>query len=115
MIDLRYMGLTLIAVFLALTIGLMTGSALGSPDKRDMVYEGLRGEFELLRGEIKRVQEENDAARRREDAAKQALRELLPLAVRNRLPGSVVGVVVCGGIDERPFWRALEDALEEAG
>lgn len=115
MIDLRYLALTLIGVFLALAIGLMTGSALGGPDKRDAAYEGLRDQFELLRTENQRVQTENDAVLRRISAHDQAIRELMPLAVRDRLPGSVVGVVVCGGLDERRFWGELETALRLAG
>jgi hypothetical protein len=115
MVDLRYLGLTLIGVFLALAIGLMTGSALGSPDKRDLAYEGLREQMDLLREDVQRVREENDQSRRRLDAREQAARELLPLAVRDRLSGSRVGVVVCGPLDERAFWGELERALELAG
>src|SRR5688500_13320897 len=103
MIDLRYVGLTMIGIFLALTIGLMTGSALGSSDKQVIAYERLQGEFELLREENQRVGDENDVLRRRLDAGEQAGREFLPGAVRGRLPGSTVGVILCGGIDERPF------------
>lgn len=115
MIDLRYLALTLIGVFLALAIGLMTGSALGGPDKRDAAYEGLRDQFELLRTENQRVQTENDAVLRRVNAQDQAIRELIPLALRDRLPGSVVGVVICGDLDERRFWGELEAALQQAG
>ncbi len=115
MIDLRYLGLTLIGIFLALAIGLMTGSALGSPDRRDAAYEGLRNQFELLRTENQRVQTENDAVRRRLTGQDQAIRELLPLAVRSRLPGSVVGVIICGALDERRFWGELETAVKLAG
>jgi len=115
MIDIRYMALALISTFLALAIGLMTGSALGSPDKRDAVYENLRGEFQLLRDEISRVREESDVVRRRLDASQRATRELLPLAVRGRLPGSAIGIIICGNLDERPFWTELEAALTAAG
>lgn len=115
MIDLRYLALTLIGVFLALAIGLMTGSALGGPDKRDAAYEGLRDQFELLRTENQRVQTENDAVLRRVTAQNQAIRELMPLALQDRLPGSVVGVVICGDLDERRFWGELEAALQQAG
>lgn len=115
MIDLRYMGLTLIGVFLALAIGLMIGSALGDPAKRDAAYEGLRNQFELLRQENQRVRDENDGARRELRAGEQSLRELLPLAVRDKLSGSRVGVVLCGGIREGAFWADLENALKLAG
>lgn len=115
MIDLRYLALSLIGVFLALAVGLMMGSALGTPDKRDQAYEGLRGQFELLRADIEQVRQENDAARRRLEAADQALQELLPQAVQGRLSGTTVGVVLCGPLNENPFWSELERALRLAG
>jgi hypothetical protein len=115
MIDIRYLGITLIAVFLALAVGMMTGSALGGPDKRDAAYEGLRGQFDLLRTENQRVQDENDGVRRRLNAREQALRELQPLAIRNRLPGSTIGVIICGPSTERAYWSELEAAVRMAG
>lgn len=115
MIDIRYLGLTLIAVFLSLAVGMMIGSALGGPDKRDAAYEGLRNQFELLRTENQRVQVENDAVRRRMNAREQALRELQPLAVRGRLATSTIGVVICGPAAERAYWAELEGAIRAAG
>jgi copper transport outer membrane protein MctB len=115
MIDLRYLGLTLIGVFLALAIGLMTGSALGSPERTEAAYDALRKEFELLRTENQRVREENDGFRRRLTSRDLALREFLPAAVRGRLAGSTVGIVICGPVDERRFWSELESALKLSG
>ncbi|MFN3651523.1 MAG: copper transporter [Armatimonadota bacterium] len=115
MIDLRYVALTGIFIFLALAVGMMAGSALGGPDKRDAAYAGLRDEFELLRSENQRVRDENDTVKRRLEARDQALHSLLPLAVRGRLAGTTVAVVVCGGVDEGRFWSELENALEVAG
>jgi hypothetical protein len=115
MIDLRYLALTLIAIFLALAVGLMTGSALGTPDRRDRVYEGLREQFELLRTQNQEVRQENDTVRRRIQSRDQALADLLPVIVRGRLASAGVGVIIAGDLDERPFWGALESALRESG
>lgn len=115
MIDIRYLGMALIAVFLSLAVGMMVGSALGGPDKRDAAYEGLRNQFELLRTENQRVQDENDAVRRRLNSREQALRELQPLAIRDRLAGSTLGVVICGPAAERAYWAELESAIRAAG
>lgn len=115
MIDIRYLGITLIAVFLSLAVGMMIGSALGGPDKRDAAYEGLRNQFELLRTENQRVQVENDAVRRRLNSREQALRELQPLAIRDRLTASTIGVVVCGPAAERTYWAELEAAIRASG
>jgi hypothetical protein len=115
LVDLRYLGLTLIGVFLALAIGLMTGSALGSPERQAAAFQGLRNQFEELRLQNQQVRDESDAVRRRLAAREQAMRDLLPLAVRGRLPGSTIGVVLCGGLEERSFWGDLESALKAAG
>jgi hypothetical protein len=115
MIDLRYFGMALIAVFLALAIGLMTGSALGGPDKRDAAYEGLRNQFELLREENQRVRDEGDLARRRLQSRDQALRDLSPRLIQNRLDGTPVAVLICGGADERGYWGELENAFRLSG
>jgi len=115
MVDLRYLGLTLIGVFLALAIGLMTGSALGSPERQAQAFQGLRVQFEELRLQNQEVREESDAVRRRLSAREQAVRDLLPLAVKDRLPGSVIGVILCGDLQEGPFWGDLESTLKAAG
>jgi hypothetical protein len=115
MIDLRYLGLTLIAIFLALAIGLMTGSALGSPERQAAVFQSLQNQFEELRTQNQQVRDESDDVRRRLTASDQALREFVPVAVKNRLPASTIGVILCGGVDERSFWGDLETALREAG
>lgn len=115
MIDLRYLGLTLIAVFLALAVGLMTGSALGSPERQAAVYEGLRNQFEELRTQNQQVREESDTVRRGLAARDRAMRDLMPLVIRDRLSGVRVGVILCGALDERPFWGDLENALTLAG
>lgn len=115
MVDLRYFALTLIAVFLALAIGLMAGSALGGPDKREAAYDRLREQFELLRTENQRVRDESELARRRLASRDQALRLLLPQAVRGRLSGTRVAILVCGGGDTGRYWSDLEATLQAAG
>jgi hypothetical protein len=115
MSDLRYVGLTAICIFLALSIGLMIGYALGSPDRRDRAYESVRREFDLLRADNQRVGVENDAYRRRLAARDQALRDLLPVAVRGRLAGATVALVICGDLDDGAFRGDLENALRAAG
>src|SRR5437588_9385038 len=107
MIDFRYHFVTVIGMFLMLTVGLVLGMSLGGPDRRDAAYERLRHDFDLLRTENERVRGENDALQRRREAGDQSVRELLPLAVRDRLAGAQVGVIVCGALDEGGFWSDL--------
>ncbi|MBM3459249.1 MAG: hypothetical protein FJX77_12035 [Armatimonadetes bacterium] len=114
MVDLRFLGLSLMAVFLALAIGLMIGSALGGPDKREAAYQRVQEQFDLLRAENQRVREEGDLARRRLESRSQALRDLLPRTVEGRLSGTRVAVILCGGGDERRYWGDLETTLRTA-
>lgn len=115
MIDIRYLGLSLIGVFLALAVGLSLGAGLGGPDRRDRAYETLRTEFDLLRQDVQKVREENDEARRRLAAADAALARLLPQLVRGRLADQRVAILLCGDVAEAPFWEELQRALTEAG
>lgn len=113
--DLRYIALTVMAVFLALATGLLLGSALNSPDRMNRIYNGLQNQFEGLRQENQRADDENKLLRLRVNAREQATRELLPLAVRNRLPGATVAIVLCGTVDDGRFRGSLEDTLRLAG
>jgi hypothetical protein len=115
MIDLRYLSLTLMGVFLALAVGIMVGYALGSPERRDAAYDRLRHQHEELANDNRRVEEENGLFRRRLDARDQAVRELIPARINGKLSGQDVAVVLCGSIDERPFWNELRGLLENAG
>ena len=89
MIDLRYVGLTMIGIFLALAVGLMVGSALGSPDRLAAAMDGLRVQHEQLAQTNQEVREENASLERRLQSREEAERELLPLAVRERLRGTL--------------------------
>jgi hypothetical protein len=115
MVDLRYLVLTMIGIFLALAVGLMIGSALGSPERQARVFDSLREQFDQLRAQNQSVQEENSEMRRRLAARDEADQALLPGAVRGRLAGLSVGVVLCGNWDEAPFWTELETALQLSG
>jgi hypothetical protein len=115
MIDLRFHALSLIAVFLALAIGLMMGSALGSPERTSSMYTRLRQEFDQLREVDRKLNDDLQLSRRRADAGDQALRELAPLAARDRLAGSTIGVILCQPVDESRFWPDLESVVKAAG
>lgn len=115
MIDLRHFALTIMAIFLALTVGLILGSALASPERQSLVYEKLRRDFDQISDENKRVREEKDAEHRRNEAQDRALREFVSGAVRDRLSDSRVAVLICGPVDEGAFWGDLEGTLRLAG
>ncbi len=115
MTDLRVLAMALIGWFLALALGLVLGSTLGTPDRRDRVYEGLRSQFELLRSENQQVRLDSDKARRRFESMEQGLREVMPGVVRGRLDGMSVAVFLVGPIDEGRFRGEFERAVQDAG
>jgi len=115
MLDLRYLGLSLIGVFMALAVGLMLGTALAGPDRRDEAYQHLRAEFDLLRQDVQRVRDQSELTRRRLDAADRALQKYAPTLVEGRLAGQSVAVILSGGVNEGSFWDELERALRAGG
>ena len=115
MIDQRFHVISLIAVFLALGIGVVLGGALNSPESQLRLMGRLSAEMDQLRKEDQQVRLENQRLTQWLDAREKAEQELLPLAVAGRLSGSRVAVLLCGPWDDRPFWAQLESALKLSG
>ena len=103
MMDIRYHIATLIAVFLALGIGILIGSTMvGSDvlsDQQKKIIDQLEEQFELLRqkeeGLASRVEFMNGLLKHYEDFTE----ALVPSLVANRLEGMKMGLVVTGGSD----------------
>ena len=118
MIEYRIYLTGLVAVFLALGLGMLVGSALvGSPSserqQRDLrtlqqnfaefsqKYADLRTESENLKGRLQR-----------ED---QAMRELIPSFVGGHLMGQRIAIVLCGELDDTAFVSQVAVTIEKAG
>lgn len=118
MIEYRTYLTGLVAVFLALGLGMLVGSALvGSPSserqQRDLrtlqqnfaefsqKYTDLRTEAENVKGRLQR-----------ED---QAMRELTPSFVGSHLMGQRIAVVLCGELDDTAFVSQIAETIEKAG
>ena len=111
MFDFRYHALTLVAVFLALALGLLLGVVIGDEDlvssaKRD-IEDSLRGEVRDARGEAARLRGELSQHRRFE-------RDAYPALVAGRLEGARIGIVALGGLSDR-LAREVDQALEGTG
>lgn len=111
MFDFRYHALSLVAVFLALAVGLLLGVAIGdaglvSSAKRD-IEGNLRSEVRNARGDARKLE---STLSQRDDFA----RQIYPDLVADRLAGRRVGLVFLGGASDRDveFVRA---ALENTG
>jgi hypothetical protein len=108
MMDLRYHLASLMSVFLALAVGIVVGVSLGSSERQAATIQRLQQDFAAIRVEDKRIQEVNAGLQRRLQAREAAERELLPLAVRGRLAGNRIALLLTG--DAAP---ALETPLTE--
>ena len=103
MMDIRYHIATLIAIFLALGVGILVGSTVvGSDvlnDQQKKMIDQLEKQFEVLRQKEEdlttRVEFMNGLLRHYEDFTE----ALLPSIVENRLAGMKVALVVSGGLD----------------
>ena len=110
MIDFRYHVVSIVAVFLALTVGLVIGSSYLSK----IAYDGLNHQLSVLRSEnqsLHGAQDQLTAQVRDRDAL---LAALGPDAVAGKLTGHAVAVVLLPGADGSTG-EAMTDLLGKAG
>lgn len=111
MFDFRYHALSLVAVFLALAVGLLLGVAIGdsglvSSAKHD-IENSLRGDVKASRAEAADLRQQ---VSRHEDYERQTFPDL----VAGRLAGDQIGLLFLGNSDETTIDQ-VRDALEPAG
>lgn len=110
MIDFRYHVVSIVAVFLALTVGLVIGSSYLSK----VAYDGLNNQLSDLRGQVQTLhgtQTNLEAQIRDRDSLITALG---PQAVKGKLTGHEVSVIVLPGAD-RSVGDAMAALLVQAG
>jgi hypothetical protein len=109
--DFRYHALSLVAVFLALAVGLLLGVAIGdsglvSSAKQD-IEDSLRGDGKASRAEAADLRAQ---LAQHDDYERQTFPDL----VAGRLAGDQIGLVFLGDSDEQ-ITDEVRDALEPAG
>lgn len=110
MIDFRYHLVSLVAVFIALAVGIV----LGAGPLREGLSTTLEGEVSQLREERVSLREDVDEARRLADAREEGLHRTGSRAVSGTLTGARVGLVVLPGADRDPL-DDLRERLQDAG
>lgn len=110
MIDFRYHVVSLVAVFIALAVGI----ALGAGPLREGISDTLEGEVSQLREERTALRTELDATRLRAQAKDDGLGVVAERTVAGTLSGSRVALVTLPGSDRNQV-AALEEAVEAAG
>lgn len=110
MISLRYHIVTIVAVFLALAVGLLAGSAFVEPG----LVEQLRGQTDDLRAQIGDLRGQLDRTRAEVSGLEAFAEGTLPYLTRDQLLGTEVVIVTIEGMDDALLTQT-QAALSEAG
>jgi hypothetical protein len=95
MINFRFHVVSLIAIFLALALGVVIGA--GVIDRG--VVDALNTRLDKVEDRSNRLQDENNTLNARNDQMGTMIGDMQPFAVSGRLPGDDVGVVALRGVD----------------
>jgi hypothetical protein len=111
MFDFRYHALSLVAVFLALMIGLLLGVAIGD---QGLVSSAERGVRDSLRRDVGRARAQSADLRAEAAEQRRIQQRLYPLLVEGRLAGQRIGLIGLGELPDRTI-RSVRDALTDTG
>lgn len=110
MIDFRYHVVSLVAVFIALAVGIV----LGAGPLREGISDSLEGEVSQLRVERTELRAQLDSAQGRAQGKDDALGMVSERVAAGTLTGSRVGLVIAPGAD-RNLVAQVEDGIDGAG
>jgi hypothetical protein len=107
----RYHAISIVAVFLALGIGILLGVAIG---ENGIVSDASKDLERSLRGDLNRVRSQNADLKREIAIRDEYERETYPGLVKDLLPGWRIGIVAMGGLGSS-YTGQTSDAVEPAG
>jgi Copper transport outer membrane protein, MctB len=108
--DFRYHALSLVAVFLALAIGILLGASIGAPPLSD-ADESVRRQ---LQRDVERLSEQRAEAAAELKSRDRLIEEAYPRLAGGRLSGAEVAIVASGRLPGEVD-REVRDAVEVAG
>jgi len=108
--DFRYHALSLVAVFLALAIGIVLGVTIGD----SLLSDAERSLRTNLRSDVTDARNDASKARAERDARDRMLDQLYPALVRDRLRGERVAVISWGALPN-DVEGGVRDAIHRAG
>lgn len=118
MIDYRTYLTGLVAVFLALGLGMLLGSALlGTPSSERQQHDlrQLQKTFTEFSRKYGDVRAEADNLKQRLERSDKAFRNTMPSFLSGRLKGKRVAVILTGEMEDADFLDDLREVLGEAG
>ena len=111
MFSFRYHAISLVAVFLALGIGILLGVAIG---ENGIVSNASKDLERSLRGDLNRVRSQNAQLKKDIETRDAYEKAVYPSLVKDLLPGWRIGIVAMGNLDSSYTGEAT-DAVEPAG
>jgi hypothetical protein len=110
MINFRFHVVSLIAIFLALALGVVVGA--GVIDRG--VVDTLNSRLDRVEAKSDRIQGQNNKLSSENDQLSEAIAEMQPYAVRGSLKGDDIGIVAVRGVDGNTINNLLT-ATQQAG
>jgi hypothetical protein len=107
----RYHAISLVAVFLALGIGILLGVTIG---ENGIVSDASKDLEKSLRGDLNRVRGENRDLKGQVSQREEYEKQSYPALVEDLLPGWRVGIVAMGKLDS-DYTGSTANAVEPAG
>ncbi|HST42698.1 MAG TPA: copper transporter [Conexibacter sp.] len=111
MLSFRYHALSLVAVFLALVIGLLLGVAVGD---RGLVSSAEKKVRDSLGQDVRQAQQERDDARDELKERRDFEEDAYPALVDGRLEGMRIALIELGGSSDK-MWDLTRSALQGSG
>ncbi len=119
-IDVRYLVVTVVAVFIALGIGVLAGAGMTSQPSVEAlsqrIEKGFKSEFERYRQELEKKKVTEESLKRQIDIYERYFNASFPHLIHERLLGRRIAIVHTTGRDDFPTLRdELTKVLEQAG
>lgn len=111
MFDFRYHALSLMAVFIALAVGLLLGVAIGDEELVSSAKNDLR---DSLREDVRKANRDRDEAREELAREREFVDDAYPTLVAGRLSERRIGVVLLGA-NAKPVVDDVREAIEPTG
>jgi hypothetical protein len=115
LIDLKYHIASLVAVFLALAVGILIGTSLIRSQSVESQIDHLRDRFDRIQAEDRQLRADNSELQQQIRTLENALQLVVPAAVRARLTGKRIAVIVSEPRPDTSLLRDLKHLLNGAG
>jgi hypothetical protein len=111
-IDIRYHAVSLLAVFLALVLGILVGFAMVDPSQMQEFVDSIKKDNARTRDVAVK---ELDTYKQKDKASQDFEKSLLPLVIKNRLANRRVAIVLDRDYSRRAPDAGVQSTLEAAG